>query len=136
MEGSGGSQRRTGSGAPRGSSAAGLRRAAPLSATAQQTPEVSEQTIKASQSSTISNRSAAGAAKKLLVAQPLEDTSGADFLDSLQQMSPTDSRPGTTQELAAVRRRRKNEIPLWLWGAIFGGAILALVLLLLLVKAM
>jgi serine/threonine-protein kinase len=134
VEGSGSSQRRRGSGS-RGSSSAGLRRATPLPGTARQTPEVSEQTIKASQSSTINNRSAAGAAKKLLVAQPLEDTAGADFLDSLQQMPLERSRVGMSQELASVRLHRKKEVPLWLWGAIFAGAILALVLLVLLVKS-
>jgi serine/threonine-protein kinase len=134
-EGSGGSRARSGSGALRGSSPAPLRRAAPLGATAQQAPEVSEQTIKASQSSTISNRSDASKAKKLLVAQPLEDTSGTDFLEELQQMPPSAPRLGASQDMPVVRVHRKKQIPLWLWGAIFGGAILALVLLILLVKS-
>jgi serine/threonine-protein kinase len=138
-EGSG-SRPRSGSGASRGSSrgsaAGGLRRAAPLSATAEQAPEVSDQTIKASQSSTISSRSAASSAKKLLVAQPLEETAGTDFLEELQQAPPPMPRSAASQEMPALRVRRKQQIPLWLWGAIFGGAILALGLLVWLVMSL
>ena len=97
---------------------------------------MTEQTIKASQSSTISNRSAASSAKKLLVAQPLQDTSGTDFLEELQQTPPAAPRPGRATEMPAVRVRRKQQIPLWLWAAIFGGAIVALVLLVWLVMSL
>jgi len=69
------------------------------------------------------------------VAQPLEDTSGTDFLEELQQMPPSAPRLGASQDMPVVRVHRKKQIPLWLWGAIFGGAILALVLLILLVKS-
>jgi serine/threonine-protein kinase len=97
--------------------------------------EASELTIKGAQGSTIRRASPtpAPAKKQILTARSLEETSGADFLKDLQQLAAAPV-PRASQEILA-RRSRRREIPLWVWGAIAGGAIVALVLLLLLVKS-
>jgi hypothetical protein len=97
--------------------------------------EATELTIKGVKGSTIRTNSpvAAPAKKSLLTAKSLEETSGVDFLNELQQMAGTPA-PRISQEIQA-RRAQHREVPLWVWGAIAGGAILALLLLVLLVKS-
>lgn len=131
-------------GSPRGTPSSGVRRGNPSKsslkrAASETASSVSRDTVTGTSGSR--SKSAAGStvrtaapgkhesAKKLLVAEPLASPPEEDFLQELQ--SGLRTRVRGTGESSRVGRKGTQGVPLWLWISIGGGALLALLLLIL-----